>query len=423
MTTEQKTALPLASPAKTRVSLVALDGYDDDARVAKALADALAPFGGMAGIVRPGDRVLLKANLLAPAKPDEAVTSHPAIVRAVIREAKSAGASRVLVGDSPGVGTTRETMRACGILQVVEEEGAEMASFDHVAVFERLENTLGKRLELTEHLLETDVLITLPKLKTHVQMGYTGALKNQFGLVVGTRKAQYHFRFQNRDRLADLMIDINRTAKVKLAILDAVVAMEGPGPHGGRPRKIGALVVGTDLPAVDVVGCQLIGMDPQSYPLLQAAARAGYGTTEPADIEIVGERLEALRVPDFELVKAPANIMRILPLPGWMLRWLRRHIADRPRIDRSKCIRCLKCHNGCPVKPSAIDPRRQGDAVNHRTCIRCYCCHEFCPVNAIELRRSWVERIFHLKAIGAAGSWLVGKFAGICQSLTKHDKT
>ncbi len=400
---------------KAQVSLVALDGYEDDARIAQALATALAPFGGISAIVHPGDRVLLKANLLAPAKPEEAVTSHPAIVRAVIRAVKAAGASRVMVGDSPGVGTTREVMRACGILQVVEEEGAEMASFDHVAVFDRLENTIGKRLELAEQLKETDVLITLPKLKTHVQMGYTGALKNQYGLVVGTRKAQYHFRFQNRDRLADLMIDINRTAKVKLAILDAVVAMEGPGPHGGRPRKIGALVVGTDLPAVDVVGCQLIGLDSQSYPLLQAAARAGYGTTTPEKIEVIGETVESLRVADFELIKAPANIMRILPLPGWMLRWLRRQIADRPYIDKSKCIKCLKCYNGCPVKPGAIDPRRKGDCVNQRTCIRCYCCHEFCPVNAIELRRSWIERIFHLKAIGAAGSWLVGKLAGLYQ--------
>ena len=403
--------------APAKVSLIALDSYDDDARIAQALSAALAPFGGMAAIVHPGDRVLLKANLLAPAKPEEAVTSHPAIVRAVIRAAKAAGAARVMVGDSPGVGTTRETMRASGILQVVEEEGAEMAAFDQVAVFERMENTLGKRLELTDHLLQTDVLITLPKLKTHVQMGYTGALKNQYGLVVGTRKAQYHFRFQNRDRLADLMIDINRTAKVKLAILDAVVAMEGPGPHGGRPRKIGALVVGTDLPAVDVVGCQLIGLDPQGYPLLQAAARAGYGTTDPEQIHVVGETVESLRVPDFEQVKAPANIMRILPLPNWMLRWLRRQIADRPHIDKSKCIKCLKCHHGCPVKPSAIDPRREGDCVNQRTCIRCYCCHEFCPVNAIELRKSLVERIFHLKAIGSAGSWLVGKCAGLYQRM------
>ena len=409
----------LNNAPKTQVSLIALDGYDDEARIAQALADALAPFGGMEAIVHPGDRVLLKANLLAPAKPEEAVTSHPAIVRAVIRAVKVAGASRVMVGDSPGVGTTRETMRASGILQVVEEEGAEMASFDHVAVFENLENTLGKHLELAEQLKETDVLITLPKLKTHVQMGYTGALKNQYGLVVGTRKAQYHFRFQNRDRLADLMIDINRTAKVKLAILDAVVAMEGPGPHGGRPRKIGALVVGTDLSAVDVIGCQLIGLEPQSYPLLQAAARAGYGTTNPEAIEVIGSTVEALHVPDFELIKAPANIMRILPLPGWMLRWLRRHLADRPHIDKSKCIKCMKCHKGCPVKPSAIDPRREGDCVNQRSCIRCYCCHEFCPVNAIELRRSWVERIFHLPALGAAGSWLVGKCAGLYQRLRR----
>ena len=396
------------------VSLIALAGYEDRAAVEAALAAALAPFGGMPGFVRPGERVLLKANLLAPARAEEAVTTHPEIARAVIRACKAAGAAEVLVGDGPGVGTTAEVMRSCGILAVCEEEGARMAEFREVAVFENTENRMVKRLELTEHLRHVDVVISLPKLKTHVQMGYTGALKNQFGLVPGTRKAQYHFRLQDRDRLADLMIDINRTARVRLAILDAVVGMEGPGPHGGKPRHIGALVASPDLAAVDVVGCALIGIDPASYPLLQAAKRAGYGCCELSALTLHGETLERLRVTDFELVKAPANIMRILPLPVWLLRWLRRQIADRPWIDRRKCIKCLKCRNGCPVSPPAIDPRKEkGDCVDHNACIRCYCCHEFCPVNAIELRRGWVERVFHLKALGEFGCRVTGFFAAL----------
>ncbi len=401
--------------APTPLSLIRLDSYDDQNAVDAALAAALVPLGGMAAFVRPGDRVLLKANLLAPAHPDEAVTTHPAIVCAAIRAVKAAGASRIRVGDGPGVGTTAEVMRSSGILEICEREGAEMAVFEPTAVYENNDNILFKRIELTTELQDNDVIITLPKLKTHVQMGYTGALKNQYGLIPGTRKAEYHFRLQDRDRLADLMIDINRTANMRLAIMDAVVGMEGPGPHGGKPRKIGAIIVSGDLSAVDVVGCSIIGFNPNEYPLLQAAARGNYGTTNLEDIQIHGATIQELHIPDYKLVKTPANIMRILPLPQWLLRWLRRQIADRPYIDRKKCIKCLKCKNGCPIKPPAIDPLiPKGDCLNHNTCIRCYCCHEFCPVDAIELRKSWIERIFHLRAIGTFGcktlGWIAEKF-------------
>ena len=394
---------------KATVSLIPVSDYSTEA-VESGLRRAMEPFGGMQGVVKPGDRVLLKANLLAPCRPEEAVTTHPEVVRAVIRLVREAGASRILVGDGPGVGTTAENMRVSGIQQVCDEEGAETAVFRETAVFETPENVLGKRLELTSHLLGVDVVITLPKLKTHVQTGYTGAIKNQYGLIPGIQKGEYHLRFQNRDRLADLMVDINRTARVKLAVMDAIVGMEGRGPHGGTPRKIGALVVGTDLPAVDVVCCTLIGLPPGEYPLLQAAARGRYGTTSLEEIEVFGAAVESLRVPDFKLVQTPLNILKILPLPGWILRGLRRQVAATPHIDRSKCIGCLKCHNGCPVKPPAIDPRsKYSGGVNGRTCIRCYCCHEFCPVDAIELRKPWAERIFHLTAIAGFGTRLLGK--------------
>lgn len=399
------------------VSLIAVDGYDDFEVVMASLRRALEPFGGMGGIVKAGDRVLLKANLLAPSRPEEAVTTHPAILRAVIRLVKECGASRILVGDGPGVGDTAENMRICGLQTVCDEEGAETAVFRETAVYENPENSIGKFLELTAHLKETDVVITLPKLKTHVQFGYTGALKNQYGLIPGSKKGEYHFRLQNRDRLADLMVDINRTAKVRLAVLDAIVGMEGPGPHGGSPRKIGALVVGTDLCAVDVVGCSLIGIPPQEYPLLQAAKRADFGATSLQEVEIQGDDLERLRVPDFKLVKTPINILKILPLPQWMLRWIRNQVAPTPYIQKDKCIKCLKCHKGCPVKPAAIDPRQyeKTGGVRRDDCIRCYCCHEFCPVDAIQLRKPWAERIFHLSALGQLGSRAIGHIVALFQ--------
>ncbi len=402
---------PIDSPPV--VSLAAVPGYDDFPLLLSRLREALQALGGMEAFVQPGQRVLLKVNLVAPSRPEQAVTTHPEVLRAVIRLVQEAGGI-AWVGDGPGVGDTRTAMTVGGLLAVVQEEGAEMLEFAETALFENLSNRVGKRLSLCRQLQECQVLISLPKLKTHVQMAFTGALKNQFGLIPGSAKGQMHFRFQDRNRLADYLLDINRTARPALAIMDAIVGMEGPGPSGGTPRSIGALLVGADLAAVDVVACALIGLDPELNPLNLAARRAGYGATRLGEIRLAGASLEELRVPDYKLVQAPVNILRILPLPGPVLRWLRRQLSPRPSIIKSKCILCRRCETGCPVSPSAIHPdAAPGQEITEATCIRCYCCHEFCPVKAIDLRKSRLDRYLHLNALANKLSHLLGRIVAL----------
>ena len=387
-------------PDKPIVSIALLDGYDDSTAVRKAIKSVLEPFGGISTFVKPGQRVLLKPNLVAPAKPELAVTTHPAILKAVIEEVQEAKAGSVRFGDGPGVGTATSVSRLAGLTAVAEETKTQIVDFVGTKVYENDENRLIKHLELTDQLAENDVLITLPKLKTHSQMAFTCALKNQYGLIPGMAKAQFHFRFQNRDRLADLIVDINRTAKPALAIVDAVIGMEGPGPNSGTPRKIGAVIAGTDLAAVDTVAAAIVGLQPEDIPILMAARRADFGVTRLADIDVRGATVEQLKIPDFELIHAPANIMRILPLPKGALKWLRSQIVPRPFIIKEKCVKCLRCQNGCPVKPAAITPlAAAGKELNAKTCIRCYCCHEFCPAKAIILKKSLLDRIFHIQAI------------------------
>ncbi len=404
----------VSDPAKkATVSVVRLDSYDEQEVVDRAMRESLAPFGGMGAIVSPGQRVLLKPNLVAPSKPELAVTTHPAIVRAAIRLVKEAGGI-CFIGDGPGVGGSVNAARGSGLCDVAEEEGAEVLEFSETAVFENGDNRLLKRLELAKQLKEMDVLITLPKLKTHCQMAFTGALKNQYGLIPGAAKGKFHFRFQNRDRMADLMIDINRAAKPALAIMDAVVGMEGPGPSGGTPRKIGAIIASTDLTAVDTVAFTLIGLKLEEVPVSVAAKRGGYGTADLADIDVVGAQISELAIPDYKLVKAPLNIMKILPLPQVILRWIRRQVAPAPWIDSTKCIKCRRCENGCPVSPPAIRPLLlEKDRLDDSLCIRCYCCHEFCPVKAIELRKSLLARCIDIDAVCAIGSKTLGWLASI----------
>jgi len=392
------------------VGLSRLESYKEPKAVTEALRQALEPLGGMKAFVKPGDKVLLKVNLVAPAKASEAATTHPEFVRGVIRLVKSAGGVP-RVGDGPGVGDTLTGLRASGMLKVLEEEGVEPAIFDETSTYENKSNLVMPSLDLTSQLDWCDVLITLPKLKTHVQMGYTGAVKNQYGLIPGAMKARLHFRFQNRDRLADLMVDINRTAKTRLALMDGVIAMEGNGPTGGNPRQLGAVLASDDLPALDVVACSLIGISPEENPLNLAARRANWGTTYLEDIEVSGEDLDEIRCHDFVLVKKPANMLKILPLPNFVLRFLRRQFAPRPVIDIEKCRKCGRCSNGCPVKPAAINPFAEtaAERLNDKTCIRCYCCHEFCPAKAIDLRKTLLAKLLPMTEISDSLARIVGR--------------
>ncbi len=393
------------------VSLIPIGSYDDPARLDEALRQALEPFGGMGAFVRPGQRVLLKPNLVAPAHAELAVCTHPAVAAAVVRAVTAAGASQCDLGDGPGVSTASAVCRSCGIADALRDTGARILDFEETAVYEHPDNRVLKRVELTAEIARHDVLITLPKLKTHCQMAMTCAIKNQYGLIPGSAKAQLHFRFQDRQLFSDLVLDINRAAAPALAIVDAIVAMEGPGPSGGTPRQVGALIVGTDLAAVDTVAAALIGLSAEAVPLLAAARQAGFGATALADIDVRGARVEELAVPDFRLVAAPTNMLRLLPLPLFMLKWLRRQFVARPVIRRKACVRCGRCRDGCPVRPPAIDPFAPpgSPTLNDRTCIRCYCCHEFCPAKAIDLEYGAAERHLHLLALTRRAHRLFGR--------------
>lgn len=370
---------------RSLVSLQHVTDYDPQA-VLDAVREGLAPWGGMGAFVRPGQRVLLKPNLLAGFAPGRAVTTHPAVVRAAILLAQEAGGT-VILGDSPGVGRLASVVRTAGLASVLEDTGATLADFTTPAEFTVPQHRVAARLTLARAVAEADVIISLPKLKTHGQMAFTGALKNQYGLIPGTLKSQWHFRLQRREWLAALILDIHRTARPALAIMDGVVGMEGKGPSGGRPRHVGAILASPDLVALDTLACRLINLEPRLVPVLEAARAEGLGAAA-ADIQVVGADWRALRVPDFEKVSKLEDLRRLVPLPSGILNWIREHWTAKPRIVEARCTECGACEEGCPVTPAAIHPTApERQRVDDEACIRCYCCHEFCPNNAIDLSR------------------------------------
>ena len=226
--------------------------------VKAALVRLLAPLGGMSAFVKPGMRVLLKPNMLAAKPPEAAVTTHPEVLRAVIELVQEAGGIP-LVGDSPGIGSTRRVAERSGMMAVIRETGARLVEF--TASVEVTGSGMFRRFSLARPYVEAEVLINLPKLKTHEMMTFTCCVKNLFGAVVGTGKAAWHLKAgADRELFARMLLEIYLLRKPELNIVDAITAMEGNGPGSGDPRQVGLLMAGVNPVAVDMVAADIMGI-------------------------------------------------------------------------------------------------------------------------------------------------------------------
>ncbi len=375
----------MTSKAESQVSVVRCADYDP-ARVLPAITQAVDLVGGIKAFIRPGDRVLIKPNLLKASSPETAVTTHPEIIRAMIRLVKNAG-GHPCVGDSPGFGELRRVCEKAGVLEVIEQEGVELADME-TAVRVRNKGQFH-HFEIARSIHEADAVINLPKLKTHGMMTLTGAVKNVFGCIPGKRKVQWHFNAGvNREAFARMLVELSAIVKPALTVMDAVIGMEGNGPGSGDPRRIGVVMAAPDPVALDVVAGTIVGADPDTLYVIRAAAAANIGETRLKRIVVRGESLEKVRLGNFRL---PPQEHLEWRLPEWGRRLLKDALTTRPVINQEMCIQCGICELHCPQK--AIHRRRNRFAVEYRTCIRCFCCQEFCPRGAISVGKGWALRL------------------------------
>ncbi len=371
---------------KTQVILGRCASYQQ-AEVEKALELLLVPTGGMAAFVSPGQRVLLKPNMLAAKEPDLAVTTHPEIVRAVIRLVQKAG-GKVAVGDSPGVGSPLQVAKRCGILAMIEETGAEFAPFNE-SVPIRPQGSTFHQLEIARDILDADVIINLPKLKTHQMMGLTCGVKNLFGAVVGMRKPRLHLQAgADKAFFALMLLELAEHIAPSLTIADAVTAMEGDGPGSGDPIHMGILLASRSPLALDTVACELVGMRQQEVWTQKVAAASHRPGSQLNQIELRGTPLEELRCAPFR----PAKTTDVnFGLPGWLRAPLKQSLSARPQIDPQRCALCGLCVKHCPPQVMSIDKGRLH--IDYRRCIGCFCCQELCPHGALQTRQGLLLRL------------------------------
>ncbi|MDD4796382.1 MAG: DUF362 domain-containing protein, partial [Eubacteriales bacterium] len=325
------------------VSHVLCDTYEEVAVVA-SVEKLLAPLGGMAAFVRPGQTVFIKPNMLGPAKPEVAKTTHPALIYAVAYLAAQAGGI-VTVGDCPGgdagEGYCRRALQVCGFEDAAQRAGARSVVCRRKRTV-RLART-GFALEASADMLDADVLINVAKAKTHTYAGYTGAVKNLYGVIPGKLKAAYHALHPAAADFMEFVVDIAEQIRPALHIVDGIVGMEGPGPSAGFPRKLGVLAAGVNPHEVDWVMLGHMGWNPQEVATIAAALRRGL--LSPDDIQTEGDRIAPPQTP---FVRPGRNSTTLSLLRLILPHAAQRRIQLRPVIRRN-CVGCGECARACPV--------------------------------------------------------------------------
>jgi len=380
---------------RSRVALVRCETYDR-AAVYAALERGIELLGGVDRFVSPGERILLKPNVLAGDAPEAAVTTHPAVLEGCIRLFRSAGA-RVSFGDSPCVEGPSRGLERAGLLAAGLRAGADLGDFSGGSPMENGEGSLVDSFPIAQAVHDCDGMVNLPKMKTHGLTRITGAVKNLFGCVPGKRKALYHVEFRDPMAFCQLLVEIAVALRPRLHVMDGVVAMEGNGPRGGDPRPMKILILAEDPVAMDATFCRLVAMDPTFVPTNTRGQEARLGSFRSEEIDLVGDDLEPLVAPNFSLVRKPvyrnASLAHFNPIKSAVL--------PKPVIDEARCVRCGACVEACPVPGKALsfadgDERRSPPVYDYDRCIRCYCCHETCPHRAIGKHTPFLGRLLNL---------------------------
>ena len=371
---------------RPQVSVLAVPSYDEG-EVMEAVETHLR-LNRFSELLRPGATVLLKPNLLMKRAPETATTTHPAFVAAVVRALRALGAGEITVADSPGgpyTAAALEGVYAASGMAAAEAAGARLnrgTGFRPVP-------SAGKAVSefsLIDQVAGADLVINLPKLKTHGMTGMSGAVKNLFGCIPGLQKPELHFQFPEPERFSAMLVDLALTVRPSLTIVDGIDAMEGNGPSGGEVRRLGLTFASRDPFALDLIAAAALGMAPGEVTTLAESIRRGLCPASPGGVDLLGggfrtvpnwKRAEgkALDFADHAPAALRPALRKLMPL-----------LAPRPAIRTRDCVGCGKCAESCPAKVIRITGGKA--VIRRRGCIRCFCCHEMCPVRAVDIRRS-----------------------------------
>ena len=349
--------------------------------------------------IKDGMSVFIKTNALSPHPKERAITTHPSVVKAIIKYLKKYNV-RIIVGDNPATKEMTTVYKVNGTMDVIKETGVELANNKDLKVISAKEYKRYKDFNVSRQIVESDILINVPKLKTHGLAYFTGAQKNLFGTIYGLEKAQWHVKSSSPlefgEAMSDLYSAIKEEVKDKLFIniMDGIEGLEGEGPATGGVKKSANVLLGSkDAIALDRVAMEIVKLDHTKSFISILSSDRGLGEFDLNNIDIIGDDLSLFDDVKFEPAKTEEVGIRSLKLLNDH-KIIKNMVLEHPVFDKEKCIKCGECKKICP--PGAICMEEKNTpTVNKKTCIRCWCCQEVCPVNAIKKsRRPLIGRIF-----------------------------
>jgi uncharacterized protein (DUF362 family)/NAD-dependent dihydropyrimidine dehydrogenase PreA subunit len=323
-------------------------------------------------------KIFIKPNVLRAGKAEEGITTHPAVLRAVVEKVETLQPAAIVVGDNPGAfsyGANEESFEKTGLMEAAgpyyQNIGSDSKNVDFNPDFMPTVN-------LSRIVLEADIIISLPKFKTHGLTTLSGAIKNSYGFLPGAQKARLHKAAGNPRRFHEMLVDVFRLRVPDLFIVDAVVGMEGNGPASPDLRDIGLILASDNAVAMDGVIAVMMGVEPDQLRFLQKAREVGLGDYDPSTIEIIGEMK---KLPDFKL-----------PPLGGEASLSNKPLQDRlqqltlllPQADPELCTGCGTCVDQCAAM--ALTMNDNLPQVDADSCITCFCCQEMCPEKAMTLK-------------------------------------
>ena len=337
-------------------------------------------FGGVEKFINPGEKVLLKVNLVSGHEIERRVTTDPSIVYSVAKLILEHGATP-FIADSPGIDNFKTSAEKAGFMKVSRELNIECKELTDPVDLPVKNEADYRKIQVSKFVIEADKIINLAKLKTHGQMYLTMGVKNLFGCIPGRLKAGWHYNVGlNREKFASLLLDIYENVKPCFTILDGVIGMHGDGPTSGEPYEFGILAGTQDALSMDFHLCKMLGGNFEDYPLWLAAKKRKFKECELNSDDVCGDIKSDHKFKDVKIPKT--RTMRLLP----RLPFLERLMTSKPVHIQKLCIGCGRCEKICAA--GALKHKNKKLYFDYGKCIRCYCCHEMCPVKAIEFKES-----------------------------------